>query len=103
MGDLLLRLPLSLFAWREGGRGRNARRWDRASAPGASPKIRSRSSTSDLMTSRSILPRSAGWHRVHHRAVIKRQLSTSTFGHGGQKVIHASQPEQLLDSRLGSD
>ena len=59
MGVLLLRLPLSLFACREGGRGRDARRWDRASAPGASAKIRSRSSTSDLMTSRSILPRSA--------------------------------------------
>ncbi len=52
--------PSLLFTWRECGRGRDARRWDRASAPGASPKIRSRSSTNDLMTLGSILPPSAG-------------------------------------------
>ena len=59
-GGFLLRLPSLLFTWRECGRGRDARRWDRASAPGASPKIRSRSSTNDLMTLGSILPPSAG-------------------------------------------
>src|SRR5260370_21376576 len=75
MGDLLLRLPLSLFAWREGVRGRDAPRWDRASAPGASAKIRSRSSTSDLMASRSILPLSGGC--IGHYAcasIIKNQM-----------------------------
>jgi hypothetical protein len=61
-----MRLRLSLFFWRETGRGRDARRSDRASAPGAGPKIRSTSSTSDLMPTGSILSPGAGciggWH-----------------------------------------